>query len=148
MLQSVSVSRPPASNSADRRPTRPQRRSRSITSRSNRTPACAAADGSAASRSAARTRPVASKRLRQAQGIGATDLKSAYNLDTSVDPGATIAIVDAYGYSNLASDLATYRSQYGLPACTIANGCLKIVNQNGQTSPLPSEPAVERRLDR
>jgi len=75
-----------------------------------------------------------------AQGIGAADLKSAYNLDTSVDPGATIAIVDAFGYTNLASDLAVYRSQYGLPACTIANGCLKIVNQSGQTSPLPANP--------
>ena len=47
------------------------------------------------------------KAFATAQGIGATDLKSAYNLDTSVDPGATIAIVDAYGYTNLASDLAT-----------------------------------------
>ena len=34
-------------------------------------------------------------------------------------------------------DLAKYRSQYGLPPCTKANGCLKIVNQNGQASPLP-----------
>ncbi len=76
----------------------------------------------------------------QAQGLGATDLAAAYNLDTSVDPAATIAIVDAYGYTNLASDLATYRSHYGLPACTVANGCLKIVNQNGATSPLPSNP--------
>src|SRR3569623_1736919 len=80
------------------------------------------------------------KAFATASGSGATDLKSAYNLDTSVDPGATIAIVDAYGYSNLASDLAVYRSQYGLPPCTVANGCLKIVNQNGQTAPLPSNP--------
>src|SRR4051812_25424798 len=80
------------------------------------------------------------KAFATASGIGATDLVSAYNLDVSVDPGATIAIVDAFGYTNLASDLATYRSHYGLPACTIANGCLKIVNQNGQTSPLPANP--------
>jgi len=76
----------------------------------------------------------------QAQGIGATDLASAYNLDTSVDPNATIAIVDAYGYSALASDLAQYRSHYGLPACTVASGCLKIVNQQGQSAPLPANP--------
>ena len=86
-------------------------------------------------------------------GFGPSDLASAYKLDTSLSPGATIAIVDAYGYSNLESDLATYRSQYGLPACTIANGCLKIVNQSGQTSPLPSDPpanddwTVETALD-
>ena len=30
------------------------------------------------------------------------------------------------------SDLATYRQQYGLPACTHANGCFKKFNQDGQ----------------
>ena len=74
----------------------------------------------------------------QASGFGPPDLASAYKLDTSLDPGATIAIVDAYNYAAAESDLAAYRSQYGLPPCTKANGCLKIVNQNGQTSPLPS----------
>jgi uncharacterized protein (TIGR03382 family) len=88
-----------------------------------------------------------------ASGYGAADLASAYNLDTSVDPSATIAIIDAYGYSSLESDLASYRSQYGLPSCTSSNGCLKIVNQSGQTSPLPSNPpsnddwTVETALD-
>ena len=72
-------------------------------------------------------------------GIGADDLADAYELDTSVDPNATIAIVGAYGYANLESDLSHYRSAYGLPACTTANGCLTIVNQQGQTSPLPQE---------
>ncbi|MBV8761622.1 MAG: S53 family peptidase [Deltaproteobacteria bacterium] len=86
-------------------------------------------------------------------GLGPSDLASAYAIPTTVDPGATIAIVDAYGYSNIESDLAAYRSHYGLPACTIANGCLKVVNQNGQTSPLPSDPpanddwTVETALD-
>ncbi len=32
------------------------------------------------------------------------------------------------------SDLATYRSTYGLPACTTANGCFRKVGQNGGTS--------------
>jgi hypothetical protein len=86
-------------------------------------------------------------------GFGPADLASAYSLDTSVDPAATIAVVDAYGYANAESDLATYRSQYGLPACTVASGCLKIVNQNGATSPLPAAPpsgddwTVETALD-
>src|SRR5262249_5698191 len=31
-------------------------------------------------------------------------------------------------------------SQFGLPPCTVASGCLKIVNQNGATSPLPAAP--------
>ena len=42
-------------------------------------------------------------------------------------PGQTVAIVDAYDDPNAESDLATYRSQYGLPACTTANGCFKKV---------------------
>jgi MYXO-CTERM domain-containing protein len=71
-------------------------------------------------------------------GLGATDLQSAYAIDTSNQTAATIAIVDAYDYPNVESDLAKYRSQYGLPACTKASGCLEVVNQNGQTSPLPS----------
>jgi len=32
-------------------------------------------------------------------------------------------------------DLATYRSTFGLPPCTTANGCFKKVNQIGGTSP-------------
>jgi subtilase family serine protease len=49
----------------------------------------------------------------------------------------TVAVVDAYGYNNAESDLAVYRSQYGLPACTTANGCFKKVNQNGQQGNYP-----------
>jgi subtilase family serine protease len=63
-----------------------------------------------------------------------TDLKAAYNLSGLSSGGRTVAVVDAYGYPNLESDLATYRSYYKLPACTTANGCLKVVDQNGGTS--------------
>ena len=48
--------------------------------------------------------------------------------------GRTVAIVDAYGYPNLERDLGIYRAQFGLPACTTANGCLRIIDQNGGTS--------------
>jgi len=75
-------------------------------------------------------------------GFGPTELKNAYKIDTTRNPGATIAIVDAFGYPNAESDLATYRSNFGLPPCTKANGCLKIVNDQGQTSPLPPAPAA------
>ena len=45
-------------------------------------------------------------------GLGPTDLQSAYNIDPNMIPATvpTIAIVDAYGYSTLEQDLATYRS--------------------------------------
>ena len=48
--------------------------------------------------------------------------------------GKTIAIVDAYDDPTAESDLAVFSSQYGLPACTTANGCFKKVNQTGGTS--------------
>jgi subtilase family serine protease len=48
--------------------------------------------------------------------------------------GQTIAIVDAYDDGNAESDLAVYRSQFGLPACTTANGCFRKVDQNGGTN--------------
>jgi len=34
-----------------------------------------------------------------------------------------------------------YRSQYGLPPCTTANGCFTKVNEQGQASPLPGPDA-------
>jgi hypothetical protein len=71
-------------------------------------------------------------------GYGPTDLASAYKLPTNLGSGKTVAIVDAYNNPNAESDLATYRSQFGLPACTTANGCFRKVNQNGAASPLPA----------
>jgi len=62
------------------------------------------------------------------------NLHSAYNLPTTASGTPTVAIVDAYSDPNLASNLTTYRSTYGLPACTTASGCLRIVNQTGGSS--------------
>ncbi len=74
-------------------------------------------------------------------GLGAADLQQAYQLDTTLDPGATIAIVDAFGYKNAEADLKAYRKQYNLGDCTIASGCLTIINQDGNASPLPADPS-------
>lgn len=69
-------------------------------------------------------------------GLSPAMIKSAYNFSTSTSAGAgkTIAIVDAYNDPSAESDLAVFSSQYGLPACTTANGCFKKVNQNGGSS--------------
>lgn len=64
-------------------------------------------------------------------GYGPADLRSAYNLTSQGSAAQTIAIVDAYDDPTAESDLATYRSTYGLPACTTANGCFSKVNQTG-----------------
>ena len=74
-------------------------------------------------------------------GYGPSDLSDAYKLDTTKGAGQVVAIVDAYDDPNAEHDLAMYRSQYGLPACTTANGCFRKVNQNGSFSPLPSANA-------
>jgi subtilase family serine protease len=67
-------------------------------------------------------------------GYGPADLRSAYKLSTSGSSSQTIGIVDAYDDPTAEADLAVYRSQYGLPACTSANGCFRKVDQNGGTS--------------
>jgi subtilase family serine protease len=74
-------------------------------------------------------------------GYGPSDLQSAYGLTAaaaSQGSGETVAIVDAYNDPNAEADLAKYRSYYGLPACTTANGCFKKVSQTGSTTSLPS----------
>ncbi|MFT3695497.1 MAG: S53 family peptidase [Kofleriaceae bacterium] len=87
------------------------------------------------------------------QGFGASDLQSAYKIDTTKGTGQVVAVVDAYNYPNADADLKKYRAQMGLPECSVANGCFKIVNQSGSASPLPGNaPAnddwtVEAALD-
>ena len=83
-------------------------------------------------------------------GYGPADIQSAYKLAGATSGGRTVAIVDAYDDPNAEADLAAYRSHFGLPACTKANGCFKQVNQNGAASPLPSTDygwALEISLD-
>jgi hypothetical protein len=68
-------------------------------------------------------------------------LQQAYDLtalSATQGHGDTIAIVDAYRDPAAATDLAVYRARYGLPVCSGANGCLKVVNQSGRRSPLPN----------
>jgi subtilase family serine protease len=69
-------------------------------------------------------------------GLNPVDLRSAYKLTTSTTAGTgkTIAIVDAFDDPNAAADLSVYRAQFGIPACTTANGCFRKVDQNGGTT--------------
>jgi subtilase family serine protease len=65
-------------------------------------------------------------------GYGPADLQTAYELPAA-GPGApeTVAVVDAYDDPHAEADLAVYRSHYGLPACTTANGCFRKVDESG-----------------
>jgi hypothetical protein len=72
-------------------------------------------------------------------------LQQAYDLtylSQTRGTGDTVAIVDAGDDPAAEADLAVFRSAYGLPACTTANGCFEKVNQSGQSSPLPAPSNV------
>jgi len=66
-------------------------------------------------------------------GFFPADLRSAYNITSSGSSSQTIGIVDAYDDPTAEADLGVYRSQFGLPACTTANGCFRKADQNGGT---------------
>jgi subtilase family serine protease len=74
------------------------------------------------------------------RGLGPEDLRSAYNLPATGAAGRTVAVVDAFDDPNAESDLDVYRSAYGLPPCTAANGCFRKVDATG-TGHLPTANA-------
>jgi subtilase family serine protease len=78
-----------------------------------------------------------------------SDIQKAYNLKGLKSGGRTVAIVDAFGYPTLESDLAAYRDFYGLPKCTTKNGCLTILDQRGGHDTPPTDPGwdLEQALD-
>jgi len=116
---------------------------------------CAAADtGSAACDARVITdgkgNPTASATL--PQGMSPAQFLKAYNLPgvAATSPSRPIiAIVDSNDDPNIASDLATYSTTYGLPqlptcSAAIASSkvaCFKKVNQTGATTRLPSQDA-------
>ncbi len=80
-------------------------------------------------------------------GLRPQDLKSAYFPNEQPEAPAatpqTIALVDAYDDPHAEADLATFDQEFGLSACTEANGCFLKVNQLGAKTPLPSSSGAE-----
>jgi subtilase family serine protease len=68
-------------------------------------------------------------------GLSPAQIKAAYSFSTSATAGSgqTVAIVDAYDDPTAEKDLGVFSTQFGLPACTTANGCFKKVSQTGTT---------------
>jgi Subtilase family len=95
-------------------------------------------------RTTAAGQPLSARPARAAalpDGYGPVQLRSAYELARAAaarGSGQTVALVDAYDDPDAAADLATYRAEYGLPACTVASHCFRKVNQEGQPGPLPA----------
>jgi subtilase family serine protease len=68
-------------------------------------------------------------------GYGPADLQSAYALPSLIQGhGQVVAIVDAYDDPSAESDLAVYRSAFGLSPCTTASGCFRKVDEYGGTN--------------
>ncbi len=87
-----------------------------------------------------------------AGGFTPEQLASAYGYDPTVGgSGQTVAVIDAYDDPKIESDLASFSSHYGLPACTKANGCFKKVGQTGSEKALPKKDttgwSIETSLD-
>ena len=95
-------------------------------------------------------REIDGKRGERVAGYGPADLNQAYVITTSGSSSTIVAIVDAFGYDNAEADLGTYRTNFGLPACTTSNGCFKKLNQKGQQKKYPAQDigwAQESALD-
>jgi len=87
-------------------------------------------------------------------------LACIYSLTTSV-PGCpiqgttalpsggwgAIAVVEAYDNPYAESDLNTFSAQFGLPACTVSNGCFSVFYTNNIVPPFDSGSADEHVLD-
>jgi hypothetical protein len=85
-------------------------------------------------------------------GLTPQSLHAAYSLptETLASSAQTVAVVDAYNDPTAEADLGVYDKQFGLAACTTANGCFRKIDQLGRTSPLPAtqgEWATEISLD-
>src|SRR5262245_25060615 len=67
-------------------------------------------------------------------GLTPAQTRRAYGFDRVANQGAgqTVGIVVAFDNPSIHTDLAFFNQTFGLPPCTIANGCLKIV---GNPSP-------------
>lgn len=77
------------------------------------------------------------------------DLASIYKIPAGLSTDATIGIVDVGSDPNTAAQLSYYRSYFGLPACTTANGCFREVGQSGGAAlpPTNSSWVTEIALD-
>jgi subtilase family serine protease len=78
------------------------------------------------------------------------DIRGAYGFNNSpalnyLGDGQVIAIVDAYGDSNIQSDLATFCSTYNLPAPSSSN--FQVLYPNGQPTSSDDDWALETALD-
>jgi subtilase family serine protease len=81
-------------------------------------------------------------------GYSPAQIQQAYGFPSAYQgAGETIAILDAGDDPNIESDLGVFSAQFGLPACTTANGCFSKMFSDGSQPPGDPGWAVETSLD-
>ncbi len=71
-------------------------------------------------------------------GYHPADIQAAYALASATGGyGAVVAVVAKGDDPNAARDLAVYRRVFGLPPCTVENGCFRKVNEYGSNGDFP-----------
>jgi hypothetical protein len=78
-------------------------------------------------------------RAASTQFLTPAQIHSAYSLPTRGAANQTIAVVSAYNDPSVQADLNAYTGQYGLPACTTSDKCLRVLNEAGHANPLPAK---------
>ena len=68
---------------------------------------------------------------RTPSGLWPQDMFTAYSIIPGGGAGVMVAIIDAYDSPALEQDLNTFSHAFGLPPCTMLNGCLTKVDQTG-----------------
>ena len=70
-------------------------------------------------------------------GYTPQQIRHAYGVDQipNQGEGQIIGIIDAFNYPEVESDLGVFDQQFGLPDCTVANGCLTVVYASGTVPP-------------
>jgi len=82
------------------------------------------------------------------QGFSPAQIKQAYGIpNTYQGAGQVIAIVDPYDDPNIEADLGVFSAQFGLPACTTANGCFTKIYAGGTQPAGSTSWALEMSLD-
>jgi subtilase family serine protease len=84
-----------------------------------------------------------------AYGLRPAMVRHSYGFDLVANQGAgqTIGIVDAYDDPNIEADLAVFNQQFGLAACSTANGCFRKVYAAGRKPATDAGWSMEIALD-
>ena len=77
----------------------------------------------------------ATGRVSRPIGLNPKEIEQAYRLAVGRLSNQRVAVSIAFNTPHLAEYLAKYRQTFGLPPCTVASGCFRVVNEYGNANP-------------